>query len=226
MKHLMLILSGSLLIVMAACNDNNPASESESQTADTLQKSSDNSAGTQKDTSASQANGKSMMASMMKHMDEMKKMKSMNDPDHDFAMMMKHHHAAAVEMAQVELSHGHHTEIKTMAQKMIDDQNKDIQQFDSFLNTPMDNKSGNDKFYKETMQMMNEMPMNMNLASADTDEQFVSMMIPHHEHAIHMATVYLKFGKNQEMKTVANKIIKDQQKEIKDLKDWQAKNNH
>lgn len=217
MKKLITVLLGSAFILIA-CNDNkNTASESGSQ--DTAQKSGDNVTATQTDTSS-----KSMMTSMMNHMDQMKNMKSMNDPDHDFAMMMKHHHLAANEMAEAELLHGHHTEVKSLARKMLNEQTKDIQEFDNFLNsTPAENKPGNDKFHKETMQMMNDMPMNMNQTSSDVDEQFISMMIPHHEQAVHMTNMYLKYAKKPEIKTLANKILKAQEKEIKDLKDLQAK---
>lgn len=222
MKQLIVILSGCCFILLA-CNDNNQTAV-ESDASDSVQKPADNSAGAPHDTSASAASSNSMMSSMTKHMDEMKKMKSMNDPDHDFAMMMKHHHMAAIEMAQAEISQGHHDDVKVLAKKIIDDQAKEIKQFDKFLaNTPADTKAGNDKFHLEAMQMMNNMPMNMDNLGKDVDKQFTSMMISHHQQGIHMAKMYLKYGKNQEMKTLADKIVNAQEKEIKELKDLQAK---
>jgi uncharacterized protein (DUF305 family) len=221
MKKLALIFP-VFLFMLSACNDNGRTT-SESGSNDTLQKTSDNTIATN-DSAGSASNGSSIMNSMMKHMDEMKNMKSMNDPDHDFAMMMKHHHMAAKEMAQIEVSQGHHNEVKVLAQKMSDDQSKEISEIDNFLsNIPAENKPGNDKFHHEVKQMMSNMPMNMEQSGKDVDQQFVSMMISHHDQAIDMSEMYLKYGKKQEMRSLADKIIKAQSKEIKDLKDLQAK---
>lgn len=220
MKQLIVILSGCFFILLA-CNDNNQTAV-ESDATDSVQKPADHSASAHSDTAASSSN--SMMSSMTKHMDEMKNMKSMNDPDHDFAMMMKHHHMAATEMSKAELSQGHDDDVKALAKKMIDEQAKDIKQLDNFLaNTSADNKAGNDKFHHEAMQMMNDMPVKMDHSGKAVDQQFTSMMISHHEQGIHMAKMYLEYGKKQEMKTLANKIISAQEKEIKELKDLQAK---
>lgn len=48
--------------------------------------------------------------------------------DRDFAMMMTMHHQQAIKMADVELTHGTHAELKALAQKMKDAQQKEIQQ--------------------------------------------------------------------------------------------------
>lgn len=223
MKKLIVVLLFAFFAMVACNNNNTTASNQENQ--DTVQKPDNNAiADPSTDSAEHNANRNSMMSSMMKHMDQMKTMKSMNDPDHDFAMMMKHHHQSANEMAQVELTQGHHDEVKSLARQMIDNQNKEIQQIDNFLsNTPVDNKTGGDKFHHETMQMMNDMPMNMEHSGKDSDQQYVSMIISHHQQGIHMAQMYLKYGQKQEMKTLANKIIKEQEKEIKELKDMQVK---
>ncbi|MCB2408102.1 DUF305 domain-containing protein [Hymenobacter lucidus] len=49
--------------------------------------------------------------------------------DQDFALMMVPHHQSAVDMAKAELAHGRDTKLKEMAQKMIDAQQQEIQQF-------------------------------------------------------------------------------------------------
>ena len=53
--------------------------------------------------------------------------------DKDFVMMMKVHHQSAVEMSKDELSHGKKFEMKKLAQKIIEDQNKEIKAFDEWL---------------------------------------------------------------------------------------------
>lgn len=166
----------------------------------------------------------SMMSPMVKQMDNMNNMKTMNDPDHDFAMMMKVHHIAAKEMAEAELLNGHHAEVKSMARKMIADQGEEIKEFDQFLkNSPVKNRQGNDAFFNESMQMMKAMPMNMNKSVTDADEQFIAMMIPHHQQAIDMSKMYLRYSQADDLKTIANRIFTTQENEIKELKEVQKK---
>lgn len=53
---------------------------------------------------------------------------------------------------------------------------------------------------------------------------FMQGMIPHHQGAIDMAKVVLKFGKDAEVRTLAENVIKAQEAEIAFIKDWLAKN--
>jgi uncharacterized protein (DUF305 family) len=73
------------------------------------------------------------METMNKMMDKMKGMEMTGNHDKDFVMMMIPHHQSAVEMANNELSHGKKFEIKKMAQKIMEDQNKEIKEFEDWL---------------------------------------------------------------------------------------------
>jgi len=55
------------------------------------------------------------------------------------------------------------------------------------------------------------------------DEDFVSHMIPHHQGAVDMAQVELKYGKDPQLKRLAQNIVTSQRKEIQFMKTWQAK---
>jgi uncharacterized protein (DUF305 family) len=59
--------------------------------------------------------------------------------------------------------------------------------------------------------------------TGDADKDFVAHMIPHHQGAIEMAQVELKYGKDPELKRLARNIIKAQQDEIAFMHRWQAK---
>nr|WP_225031602.1 DUF305 domain-containing protein [Paraburkholderia sp. XV] len=59
--------------------------------------------------------------------------------------------------------------------------------------------------------------------TGDADKDFVAHMIPHHQGAIDMAEVELKYGKDPEMKTLARSIVKAQKEEIALMQRWQAK---
>ena len=51
------------------------------------------------------------------------------DTDKDFAMMMIPHHQGDIDMAEVELKFGKDPALKEMAQKIIDAQKKEIEEF-------------------------------------------------------------------------------------------------
>lgn len=53
-----------------------------------------------------------------------------------------------------------------------------------------------------------------------TDESFIEMMIPHHQDAIDMAELALKKAQHPELKALAQSIIQDQDREIKEMKTW------
>ncbi|RKR37967.1 DUF305 domain-containing protein [Paraburkholderia sp. BL17N1] len=59
--------------------------------------------------------------------------------------------------------------------------------------------------------------------TGNADKDFVAHMIPHHQGAIEMAQVELKYGKDPELKRLARNIIKAQHDEIAFMKNWQAK---
>src|SRR5262249_37171813 len=63
--------------------------------------------------------------------------------------------------------------------------------------------------------MMNDMAAK---ATGDVDKDFVAMMIPHHQGAIDMAVLELRYGKNEQLRRIAQEIIVDQMQEIAAMK--------
>ena len=66
-------------------------------------------------------------------MDKMKAMTMSGNIDKDFAMMMIPHHESAIKMAENEISHGKHLALKKIAQKIIDDQTREIDELKTWL---------------------------------------------------------------------------------------------
>ena len=54
--------------------------------------------------------------------------------------------------------------------------------------------------------------------TGDVDRDFVAMMVPHHQGAIDMAVIYLRYGKNEQLRRLAQEIIVDQTQEIAAMK--------
>ena len=74
------------------------------------------------------------------------------------------------------------------------------------------------------MAAMDRMSKEMNQASSpDPAVSFAKKMMAHHQGAIDMSEVVLQHTKDPTIRKMAEKTIKDQQKEIKDLRAWAAK---
>jgi len=91
---------------------------------------------------------------------------------------------------------------------------------------PADKRSGqqspNDQAWSELQSSMEKMHTAMSSieASGNSDLDFVKMMIPHHQAAVDMARSQLLFGKDQQLRRLAQEIITDQQSEIELMTLW------
>lgn len=82
--------------------------------------------------------------------------------------------------------------------------------------------SGMDEAHKANMAAMMKMhpAMMQGMMAKDPDVAFACGMIAHHQAAIEMAEVELKYGDNDEAKKMAQMIIDTQTKEIGEFKQW------
>ena len=58
--------------------------------------------------------------------------------------------------------------------------------------------------------------------TGDPDRDFVAMMEPHHQGAIDMARVELRYGKDPGLRRMSRDIIASQEREITEMRRWQA----
>ncbi len=68
----------------------------------------------------------------------------------------------------------------------------------------------NDRMHKDMMIKL----------SGDTDVDFVRSMIPHHQGAIDMAKIELQYGKDPQIRKLAEDVIKAQEAEIAEMNAW------
>jgi hypothetical protein len=79
-----------------------------------------------------------------------------------------------------------------------------------------------DSDWSELIASMDKMHMAMEAIkrSGNSDVDFVRLMLPHHQAAIDMAKTQLLYGKNPQMRRLAQEIITDQQLEIELMQRW------
>jgi hypothetical protein len=78
--------------------------------------------------------------------------------------------------------------------------------------------------YRAAMDRMHG-PMMQGIANVDPDTAFVLGMIPHHQGAIDMAEIVLKFGKDARNQHFAREIIDTQKREIGEMRAWLKQKN-
>ena len=162
-----------------------------------------------------------MMGIMHEMMDKMMMMEMSHDPDDDFAMMMKMHHLGAIDMANAELKDGKDPQMREMAQAIITAQQAEIVELDAFT-TVHNPHLMSMEFHDQMMAEMEESSKqaDLQIINGDIDHDFAMMMIGHHHSAVENSRLELIYGHDLAMKTLANKIITEQQAEIKEFQDW------
>ena len=144
--------------------------------------------------------------------------------DRHFVNGMVPHHQGAIDMARAELDKGKDPKVKAMAQKIIDDQTREIQEMSDLSakkwgSRPKTRRSG-------PMGRLMDMPISMDMSmageeiarAADVDRMFLDMMVPHHAAAIVMAMEEQSNGADPMLKDMAAKIIAAQAKEIGEIR--------
>ncbi|GAB4217744.1 MAG: DUF305 domain-containing protein [Synechococcales cyanobacterium] len=140
------------------------------------------------------------------------------------------HHEGAVIMAQEALEKSQRSEIKQLAQGIIDAQEKEIQQMQEWRKAWYPDAPAEAQMWDPGMrqmmamspEMMASMRMDQSLGAADDqfDRRFIDAMIPHHEAALVMAKDALQKSQRPEIKTLAQAILDSQQAEIDQMTAW------
>ncbi|MBE1593515.1 DUF305 domain-containing protein [Nonomuraea angiospora] len=142
-----------------------------------------------------------------------------DEADVMFAQMMIAHHQEAIEMAELATGRATYEETKELAEKIKSGEQPQIETLQGWLKewgrtTPI-SEAGNDR------------PTGIADANVKTlldsrgpafDKGFLTMMIDHHEEAIAMARVERKQGQNSKAKKLADRIMKEQQAQVAQMK--------
>jgi uncharacterized protein (DUF305 family) len=140
------------------------------------------------------------------------------------------HHQGAIVMAKEAQQKSQRPEIKKLADEIISAQNQEITQMQKWRKAWYPKASDKAMAYdpqtgtmvEMSFQQTQAMMMNMDLGAADGefDLRFINAMIPHHEAAVVMAKDALQKSQRGEIKNLAQAIIKAQDTEINQMKQW------
>lgn len=142
---------------------------------------------------------------------------SSSEVDKEFINNMIEHHMGAITMAKEAQTKSERNEITQLASNIITAQEKEIDMMYMWKKDWY-----NDTEQVQTSMAGNSMSMMKDLGEADAefDLRFINAMVTHHEGAIDMANKILATTQRQEIKTLADNIIKDQAKEIEQMNAW------
>ena len=141
--------------------------------------------------------------------------------DQHFIVQMIPHHEGAIAMAKVALERSKRPEIISLANGIIEAQQKEIVDMQSwyeswFGSTPPEGGVG--------MMHMDGMTGDMDdletVSATEFDREFLEQMIPHHEMAIMMAQMLASGTERPEMKQLADNIMTSQAREIEMMRSW------
>jgi uncharacterized protein (DUF305 family) len=146
--------------------------------------------------------------------------------DVDFAKGMIPHHQGAIDMAAIVLKHGKDAEVRKLATDIVAAQKTEITQMSAWLAMNGSQASTADAaaiakaFTDVNARMHGAMTMNF---TGNADIDFMKGMIPHHEGAVAMAKVLLQFGKDAELRKLADDVVRTQNEEISMMRAWLTK---
>jgi uncharacterized protein (DUF305 family) len=124
------------------------------------------------------------------------------------------HHEGAIIMANQALEQAERQEIRDLANAIVSAQEGEIGQMNDWRRAWYPDLA-------ETMGMEMDMgPMEVPAGDTPFDQRFIQAMIPHHEGAIAMAQDALQNAERQEIKDLANEVIRAQEAEIAQMRQW------
>jgi len=146
-----------------------------------------------------------------------------NNIDQHFIVQMIPHHEGAIAMAKVALERSKRPEIRSLAEGIIEAQEREINDMKSWYQDWYGTTPPSEGFSMGGMHMSGmegDVDELATAADANFDREFIVQMIPHHEMAIVMAGMLQASTERAEMTQLADNIIASQSREIEMMQSW------
>ncbi len=164
-------------------------------------------------------------------------MEKSTEVDKTFIEMMIPHHQGAVEMAQMAVNQAKNPEVKKLAESIIKDQNREIQQMQTWykqwygtevptnnMNMQMHHGMGQEMMMVMQQQEMMDKEMMAALQNASNfDRKFLREMTNHHQMALMMAGMVVDSAVRPETRKLAQSVIQSQSAEIEKMQQLSQK---
>ncbi|BAZ47055.1 hypothetical protein NIES4102_41010 (plasmid) [Chondrocystis sp. NIES-4102] len=161
---------------------------------------------------------------------------STQEVDRNFIEMMIPHHQGATEMAKMALDQAESPQVRELAQSIIEEQTREIAQMRNWYkqwygtevpvnSSSMEMNGGMNQEMKMSMQhqdMMEEEMMSALENADDFEREFLNQMIRHHSMASMMAGMVVNSAEHQEIRQLAQTIVRDQNEEIAQMRQMLA----
>ena len=139
--------------------------------------------------------------------------------DRAFLSMMVPHHQMAVDMSKAVLPRSKDVTVKTWANAVIKDQNREIDQMNTLLKSYGGSNAAMANMMKSGMSGMADMVTK----AKNPDVAYVQGMLPHHASAIEMANMALEKTSDPRVLKLARDIVRAQAQEMYDFRTWLMK---
>jgi uncharacterized protein (DUF305 family) len=164
-------------------------------------------------------------------------MEKSTEVDKTFIEMMIPHHQGAVEMAQMAVNQAKNPEVKKLAESIIKDQNREVQQMQTWykqwygaqiptnnMNMQMHHGMGQEMMMVMQQQEMMDKEMMAALQNASNfDRKFLREMTNHHQMALMMAGMVVDSAVRPETRKLAQSVIQSQSAEIEKMQQLSQK---
>jgi uncharacterized protein (DUF305 family) len=162
--------------------------------------------------------GMGLKAPMVETMTQLSNYQMTGDPDHDFASIMLIHNRGSLEMLDA-LADSSGRELPGIAKNIEQRVNEEIKELEKF-SAEANGHSPNTEFVMDMKTFLGKAKEDIkrhSFLTGEMSQDFANMMTADHEQAIEILNMEMKYGKNAELKKIAQKMLESNEKELSEL---------
>ena len=160
---------------------------------------------------------------------KIKRLVATGDPDYDYAFQAKIHAQGMADFLKQEVKAGKDSALLQMAQTMEADASSDATMLDATIRQIRPTRP-NQMFTQEQGKTVDALNQSLQKAATgdsmtgDVDKNFAMLLASQRQTGVDLATNFLKYGRNETLRTYAQQLIDKSNKEMEQLKAMDKKN--